>query len=131
MEVSDTMNIYAEQGSDQYKGRIASGIIKTDEPIYTYFPGRNNVDAVASATEKYFAARGLLYTYRNGKRLDPAYLHVKEWVDAIRTDRKTSCNIDEGFQCSMTAHMATMSYKTGRRVYWDKDKEVMSVEEKV
>ena len=131
MEVSDTMNIYAEQGSDQYKDRIASGIIKTDEPIYTYFPGRNNVDAVASATEKYFAARGLLYTYRNGKRLDPAYLHVKEWVDAIRTDRKTSCNIDEGFQCSMTAHMATMSYKTGRRVYWDKDKEVMSVEEKV
>jgi hypothetical protein len=30
-----------------------------------------------------------------------------------------SCHIDRGFEEAVTAHMATISYREGRKVYWD------------
>ncbi len=74
---------------------------------------------VTSATEKYFAGRGLLYTYRDGKRVDTTHLHIKEWLDAIRTDGITSCDLEMGRQEAVTAHMGTMSLQLGRKIEWD------------
>ena len=129
MELSNTLTVYADRDSTRYKEKIQSGKLNTDLPIYTYIPGRDNVDGVASATEQYFASRGLLYTYRGGKRVDTTHLHVKEWIEAIRESLDTgktilpSCNIDQGFEEAITAHMATIAYRENRKVFWDADKE--------
>ena len=95
------------------------------EYSYTYVPGKEGVDAVTSATEKYFASRGLLYTYRGVKEVDTSHLHLKEWLNCIRQGNgaRPSCHIDAAFEEAMTAHMGTIAYKEGRRVYWDKEKE--------
>ena len=74
---------------------------------------------MTTATEQYFASRGLLFTYRGGRRFDPTHLHVKEWVDAIRNGGTTSCNIDRAFEEAITCHMATESYRRGAKVSWD------------
>jgi hypothetical protein len=50
-------------------------------------------------------------------------LHIKEWVDAIRNGTPTSCNIDQGFQEAITAHMATTALRENRKVFWDADKQ--------
>ena len=71
----------------------------------------------------YFAKRGLLYTYVNGKRYDTTHLHIREWLECIRQGKTPSCNIDAAFQEAMTAHMGTRAYLEGRTMYWDKDKE--------
>ncbi len=123
MTIADTLNIYADPESTRYKEKIKQGIIDPEKPIYTYIPGRKNVDAVTSATERYFASRGLLYTYRGGKRVDTTHLHIKEWLDGIRSKTQPSCNIDQGFQEAITAHMSTISLKENRRVFWDAEKE--------
>lgn len=123
MELGGHLYIYADPESTRYREQIKSGIIDPSAPIYSYIPGRNNVDAVSTATEKYFANRGLLYTYREGKRVDTTHLHVKEWLDAIRTGTQPSCNIDQGFQEAITAHMGTLSYKEKKTVFWDKEKQ--------
>ncbi|NLI25555.1 MAG: Gfo/Idh/MocA family oxidoreductase [Bacteroidales bacterium] len=123
MEVSDNLMVYADPESTRYRNLIDKGTIKPENPIFTYIPGRKNVDAVASATEQYFAKRGLLYTYRGGKRYDTTYLHIKEWIDCIRAGIQPSCNIQQGFQEAITAHMATIALRENRKVYWDKDKE--------
>lgn len=124
LEVGDTLIMKVDKESTRYKDKIEKGIIKPDVPFYTYVPGQNNVDAVTSATELYFAQRGLLYSYLGGKRYDTTYLHVREWLEAIRDrNKKTSCNIDAGFEEAMTAHMGTRAYLEGRTMYWDKDKE--------
>ena len=87
------------------------------------------MDGIATATEQYFASRGLLYTYRNGKRVDTTHLHVKEWIDAIRETLDTgktvkpSCNIEQGFEEAISAHMATIAYRENRKVYWDAENE--------
>ncbi|MDC1105194.1 Gfo/Idh/MocA family oxidoreductase [Prolixibacteraceae bacterium] len=125
MLVGSTLEIKADRNSTKYKDKIKRGEIDPDKPIYSYVPGKNKVDAVSSATEKYFAGRGLLYTYRNGKQVDTTYLHLKEWLYCIRLNDGTqpSCNIDRAFEEAMASHMGTISYKEGRKVYWDYENE--------
>jgi predicted dehydrogenase len=123
MEVSDVLTLTADRDSERYAEKIKQGIIPTDTPFFTYVPGQSKVDAVTSATELYFAQRGLLYTYINGKRYDTTHLHMREWLECIRQGKTTSCNIDQAFQEAMTAHMGTRAYLEGRTMYWDKDKE--------
>ena len=123
MELGSTMNIYADSGSDRYRDKIEKGIIDTNLPIYSFVPGRKDVDAVTSPTEQYFAGRGLLYTYRGGKRVNTTHLHIKDWLECIRENRQPSCNIDEAFDEAITAHMGTIAFKENRKVFWDADKQ--------
>jgi len=124
MEVGDMLTVKIDPASTRYKEKLEQGIIKPDVPFYTYVPGKSKVDAVTSATELYFAQRGLLYSYLGGKRYDTTFLHVREWLEAIRDrSKKTSCDIDAAFEEAITAHMGTRAYLEGRTMYWDKDKE--------
>ena len=123
MELGQNLVIKADTRSTRYKEKIKDGIINPDLPLFAYSPGMKNVDAVTSPTEQYFAGRGLLYTYRGGKWVDPTHLHIREWLNCIRNGGQPSCNIDQGFEEAITAHMGTMAYKENRRVFWDADKE--------
>ncbi|MBP6977669.1 MAG: Gfo/Idh/MocA family oxidoreductase [Bacteroidales bacterium] len=127
MDLSETLVINADPSSTRYGDKIRQGLIEPGKPIYTYVPGKDGVDAVTSATEKYFASRGLLYTYRGGKEIDTSHLHLKEWLNCIRqrNGARPSCHIDAAFEEAMTAHMGTIAYKEGRKVYWDREKEVI------
>lgn len=122
MELANTLIIYADMQSTRYKDKIEKGIIKPDVPIYSYIPGQS-VDAVTSATELYFANRGLLYTYRGGRRVDTTHLHLREWLEGIRSGTQPSCNIDAGFQEAITAHMGTLAYHNKKQVFWDQQNE--------
>jgi predicted dehydrogenase len=123
MEMGDSLQIFACSESTRYKEQIKNGLIDPNLPIYTYIPGRKNVDSVATATEQYFASRGLLYTYRNGRRVDTTHLHMAEWIESIREGKQPSCNIDQAFEEGITAAMATMAYRENRTVFWDRDKQ--------
>ncbi len=131
IELGNNLVIYADRNSILYQNKIKSKIINPELPIFTYIPGKNNVDGITSPTEQYFASRGLLYTYRGGKRIDTTHLHIKEWIDCIRDSmaggelKQPSCNIDEAFQEAVTSQMATLAYKENRKVYWDQTKEAI------
>ena len=122
MEVGSSLTVTIDPRSEQYRDRIDEGAIKTGEPFYHYVPGQD-IDAVTSATELYFAERGLLYSYVGGRRYNTTHLHLREWLECIRTSKEPSCGIDEGFQEAITAHMGTRAYLEGRTMYWDSDKE--------
>ncbi len=126
MELGNNLSIYACQESTRYRDKINSGLIDPSIPIYTYIPGRKDVDAIATATERYFAGRGLLYTYRNGKRFDTTHLHIAEWIECIRENKQPSCNIDQAFEEGITSAMATISQREGRKITWDSEKEEIS-----
>ena len=110
MEVSNILQITVDKNSTRYKGKIDQGVIHTDAPFYTYVPGQDSSDSVTSPTELYFAQRGLLYTYVNGKRYDTTHLHIREWLECIRQKKTPSCNIDQAFEEAMTAHMGTRAF---------------------
>ena len=123
MELSSSLVVKVDPRSTRYAEQIASGMIKPDTPFITYVPGQTQIDAVSSATELYFAQRGLLYAYVNGKRYDTTHLHIREWVECIRQGTTPSCDIDAAFEEAISAHMGTRAYLENRTMFWDKDKE--------
>jgi predicted dehydrogenase len=123
MELDSSLVVKVDPRSTRYAPQIAQGIIKPDTPLISYVPGQEDLDAVSSATEQYFAQRGLLYAYVNGKRYDTTYLHIREWIACIRNGGTPSCHIDAAFEEAITAHMGTRAYLESRTMYWDKDRE--------
>ncbi|MDR2627791.1 MAG: Gfo/Idh/MocA family oxidoreductase [Dysgonamonadaceae bacterium] len=125
MQLSNMITVQADPSSDLYKEKIEKGIIPTDAPFYTYSPGKGDADGVATATELYFAQRGLMSSYINGKRYNTTYLHMQEWLECIRRGLTPSCNIDEAFDEAITAHMGTRAYLENKTMFWDKDKQAI------
>ena len=123
MELGNRLTIYADANSTRYKDMIKAKAVDPNVPLYQYDPSANGVDGITSATAKYFADKGLLYTYRNGRRIDSTHLHMREWLSAIRNGTPLSCGIQEGFEEAITAHMGGLSYKMGRRIDWDEAKQ--------
>ena len=119
LELGNQITVYADPRSTKYADLLKEGRIEAGVPIYQYDPSSNGTDAVTSATAKYFANKGLLWTYRDGKRVDSTFLHLREWLSCIRNGGTPSCSIKEGFEEAISAHMAGLSYKIGRRIDWD------------
>jgi predicted dehydrogenase len=119
MEVGSGIRVIADTGSTRYKDLLEEEVIDPDLPLLSYRPGIQGVDAITSATEDYFASRGLLFTYQGGRRVSTLHLHIKEWLECIRNGTEPSCNIDRGLEEAITCHMATQSYLQGRKVEWD------------
>ncbi|MCA9733287.1 MAG: Gfo/Idh/MocA family oxidoreductase [Deferribacteres bacterium] len=119
MDLGGTLSIAIDHNSTQYEKKLDDGLLKSDEPLYKFPEMSDNIDAVSSASEKYFTQRGLVYTEKNGKAVDVTHLHFKEWLEAIRGNGETSCNIDIAFEENVTCQMANKSYLEKRRVEWD------------
>ena len=123
MELGGDIVVKAEADSKQYAQMIQTGKIDPQVPIIQWQPGLEQIDAMTSPTQKYFASRGLMYTMHEGKMTDATFLHVREWLSAIRNGGTTSCNIHQGFQEAVTAHMAATAWRENRVVRWDAEKE--------
>ncbi len=119
MDLGGAMSITANYDSTKYKQQIENGNIDTNVPMLSISPGSGDIDAVSSATEQYYTSRGLTSTVVNGKNIDVTHLHLKEWIDCIRTGGETSDNIDLAFEEGITILMAHKSYVEKRRVEWD------------
>jgi predicted dehydrogenase len=125
MELGNKLTIWPDSRSTKYEDMIKANMMKPGTPIYQYNPASNAPDAISSATSQYFADKGLMWTYVNGKRMDSTFLHLREWFSGIRNDFKVSCGIKEGFEEAISAHMTGLSYKLGRRIDWDADKQII------
>lgn len=120
MEIGSKMAVYPDPRSKRFEEKLASGKMDPDIPIVSS-EKRPEVDGISSATTKYFEKKGMLHTYQNGKRFDPTYLHISEWLDCIRNGGTPSCNIEQAFHEAVAAHMAVKSFKEKRQVTWDEN----------
>lgn len=123
LELGNRLTIWPDRGSTKYSEMIENEKMRPNIPVYQYKPGANMPDAVASATSQYFADKGLMWTYIDGVRVDSTFLHLQEWLSSIRNGGKVSCGIKEGFDEAISAHMAGISYKLGRKIEWDASKQ--------
>lgn len=122
LEIGRTVNMTVDSGSGMYEDYIENQDIVPNEPVGLTRDFQAQVDAISSATEKYFASRGLLYTTKGGQIVDTAHLHLADWLHGIRTGAPVSCGIDEAFEEGITAMMATIAYREERVVRWDGQK---------
>ena len=108
------IKIFKDDNSERYKDNG----MDSSEPLYLY-NGGGEVDAVSSATARAYMKGGYGATFIDGKVIDASFLHVKEWIDAIRNQTPTSCNIDEGFDEAVTFNLANLAYVNNKQVFWD------------
>lgn len=119
MEIGNNVTIYADRNSTRYKDGIASGLINPGSPMVSFNPGAGQIDAVTSASERYYASRGLTTTTINGRNIDVAHLHLREWLNCIRDGGVPSVNIDMAYDEGIACIMAHLAYVEKRVVNWD------------
>jgi predicted dehydrogenase len=115
MDIDNAIMLYKDDNSVRYKDIDAD----SSSPLYYYAPS-GDIDAVSSATSRAYMKGGYGPTFIDGKLIDATFLHVKEWVDAIRGQGKTSCDIDAGFEEAVTFNLANLAYEHKKPVKWDK-----------
>ncbi|WP_222983657.1 Gfo/Idh/MocA family protein [Flagellimonas meishanensis] len=123
MELGNNLTIWPDSASTRYAEMLENEKMKPHIPIYQYNPAANVPDAISSATSQYFADKGLMWTYIDGVRVDSTFLHMREWLSIIKNGGQVSCGIKEGFEEAISAHMAGLSWKLGRKIEWDAEAE--------
>lgn len=118
MDIDRAIFINKSSNSERYK-EIK---INPSEPLYYYDPSAG-IDAVTSATSKVYMKSGYGPTYIDGKMVHATFLHLKEWIDAIRGHGKPSCPVDIGFQEAVTFNLANLAFLHKKTVWWDKENE--------
>ncbi|MBR9855520.1 MAG: Gfo/Idh/MocA family oxidoreductase [Algicola sp.] len=119
MELGNRLTVWPDSASTRYADLLEAGKMKPNVPIYQYDPVAGSTDVVSSATSQYFADKGLMWTYIDGVRVDATFLHMREWLSVIKNGGNVSCGIKEGFDEAISAHMAGLSWKLGRKIEWD------------
>lgn len=112
------LGLYKDRQSERF-GEIR---VTPDNPMFMYIPTAN-IDAISSATTLPYVRGGYGPTMVDGKSLDTTYLHLKEWIDAIRSGGRPSCDIDQGVHETVTFNMANLSYRQRKHVRWDHESE--------
>jgi predicted dehydrogenase len=122
-EVPDTMNVSMEHGEellfswDSGFGNdrlgVEEAVLGTDGTIeksqqIRYVPQKVNRPGVAELV---------------GQTKTEPRAHMQDFLDAIRTGKEPNCPFDLGFRVSIACRMAVESYRTGRTVRWDPNKE--------
>ncbi|MEX0313972.1 MAG: Gfo/Idh/MocA family protein [Allomuricauda sp.] len=125
MELGNKLTIWPDVASTRYADMLEAEKMRPNIPIYQYNPAANVPDAISSATSQYFADKGLMWTYIDGVRVDSTFLHMREWLSVIKNGGKVSCGIKEGFEEAISAHMAGLSWKLGRKIEWDFESETL------
>jgi predicted dehydrogenase len=54
---------------------------------------------------------------------DRTDLHVKNFIDCIRSRQKPIADVDAGHRSTLVAHLANIAYRTGRKIKWDAGRE--------
>ena len=90
------------------KGRMV-----IDRRGWEIFPVMKRAD---DGTERY-AMEKMPYQPRTG---DPRDAHAQNFVDCIRSREQPVCPIEIGSNVAVVAHLGNISYRLGRKIYWDK-----------
>jgi len=122
MEVGGELHVFKDKKSTKYRK------IKLDhqKPFYTFIPDKR-VDAITSATALEYIKGGYGKTLVDNQIVDTTYLHLKEWIDAIRGFGKPSCDINIGFEESVSYILANMAMRTNTTVRWSEVKKQMKM----
>lgn len=73
---------------------------------------------VEAAPEKWITPRK-----EKGSSPEQFDLHVRNFLDCIKTRQRTVADVEDGHQTAMACHLANISLRLGRSVRWDAEKE--------
>jgi predicted dehydrogenase len=93
-----------------------NGVLVVDRNGWEVFP---ETDAVGK--KRVYRMAGVPWVAR--ARTEGLDLHVKNFVECVRSRSKPAADIQVGHESVQTCHLANIAYRTGRTVKWDPVKE--------
>lgn len=130
----------------QYPSRLSSYSHQTLPPVtLTWYHGGKQPDRLVGESREYFKS-GVLFVGERGELLadygrnqlmpekefadfkpPTPYIpdsvgHHREWLEAIRSGGRTTCNFDYSGALTEAALLGNVAYRVGRRIEWDADK---------
>jgi len=122
MAVGGDLTVTPDGQSEKYSDMIKRRLVNPSAPMIEIKRGSftaSAVDAVSSASTRYYEDRGLVSTNIGGRIWDVNHLHLKEWIDCIRNGGAPSANIEKAYEVGVTIAMADISYREKCRTKWD------------
>ncbi len=49
-------------------------------------------------------------------------LHVKNWIECLKSRNEPNSPVELGHRVILAAHLANISYRTGKKIFWDADR---------
>ncbi|MEX0983041.1 MAG: Gfo/Idh/MocA family oxidoreductase [Bacteroidales bacterium] len=131
MAVGGDLTVTPDGESEKYSDMIKRELINPSAPMIEIKRGSlstNAVDAVSSASTRYYEDRGLVSTNIGGRIWDVNHLHLKEWIDCIRNGGTPSADIEKAYEVGVTIAMADISYREKCRTKWDsKNRKILRI----
>jgi hypothetical protein len=60
---------------------------------------------------------------KEGSGPDATSLHVKDFIDCVRSRKEPVGDVAIGHRATIVAHLGNIAYRTGRKIRWDAAKE--------
>ena len=120
IELDWRLRVYPDRFSDKYAKRIESGTIGPLRAMIHIEDSAAGLAVTAAPSQLWLGGRGAtLTTKEDGKVADTTRLHHENFWSCIRTREQPAGCFANSVTSTIACHMATISYREGRRVGWD------------
>jgi predicted dehydrogenase len=122
-EVPDTMNVSMEHGEEllfSWDSGFGNDRLGVGESVLGTDGTIEKSQQIRYAPQKVNRPDGV---EKLGQTRTEPRAHMQNFLDAIRTGKETNCPFDIGFKVSIACRMAVESYRKGRAVLWDPQRE--------
>lgn len=101
---------------EELMGRHGTMIVKNLNDLYVYPEDQRYITAgKKAAPEMHFNAQ------KDFGQGNPTNEHLRNWIDAIQGKAELNCPAITGHEAAVTGHLATLSYRNNKKVYWDQE----------
>jgi len=120
VELDWRLKVYADRWSEKYRQRIQSGALNPQQPFIDLEDTAAGLVTKAAPSQLWLGGRGATLTTRaDGEVRDTTRLHHENFLKCVRTREEPDASFKKSLPATIAAHMATTSYREGRRVTWD------------
>ncbi len=99
-----------------------NGALFSDRLGYEIFP-ELKVTSGPDALGKNEKIEGYRAERREAESADRTDLHVRNFIDCVRSREKPAADVEVGHRASNVAHLGNIAYRTGHKIRWDAAKE--------
>lgn len=123
LELSWRLSVYAEQGSELFERLDKEKRRPYERPYVDIQDNAARLVVQGAPSSRWLEGRGATATTAaDGSVHDTTRLHHEEWVRCIRARTQPSASYASSLCSTIGAHLATQSYRQGRRMRWDAEK---------
>ncbi|PYL01003.1 MAG: hypothetical protein DME19_03080 [Verrucomicrobia bacterium] len=99
-----------------------NGTLIVDRLGFEIYPELSNASGPGAAGREQ-RSDGLRMQRKEASAEDATALHVKNFIDCVRSRKKPAADVEIGHHSTIVAHLGNIAYRSGHKIRWDAPKE--------